>query len=60
MAGAKWIAKGLKSNNTLEVLNIKANVIGDEGCALLAAALEGNEKIKELDISLNEIGPQGF
>lgn len=32
--GAKWIAKGLKQNSTLEVLNIKGNIIGDEGCVL--------------------------
>lgn len=36
VAGAKWIAKGLKSNNTLQVLNIKGNIIGDDGCVLIA------------------------
>ncbi len=58
--GAKWIAKGLKQNSTLEVLNIRGNIIGDEGCVLIAQALQGNERIKEIDISLNEVGPTGF
>ena len=34
--GAKWIAKGLTHNKTLEVLNIKGNIIGDEGMILIA------------------------
>lgn len=29
--GCKWIAKGLLENKTLEVLNIKGNIIGDDG-----------------------------
>ena len=59
--GAKFIAKGIQSNpKQLEVLNVKGNIIGDEGCLILADALSGNEKLRELDISLNEIGPNGF
>ena len=34
--GAKWVAKGIASNKTLEVLNIKGNILGDEGMLLLA------------------------
>lgn len=34
--GAKWIAKGLKNNDTLQALNMKGNIIGDDGCILLA------------------------
>ena len=60
IAGAKWIAKGLKQNSTLESLNIKGNIIKDDGCVLLAQALTGNQKLKELDISRNEFGPNGF
>jgi len=59
--GAQCVAKGLSRNNSLESLNIKGNVIGDQGLVYLAQALvASNNRIKELDISLNEIGPQGF
>lgn len=60
--GAKWIAKGISHNRTLEVLNIKGNIIGDEGMILIAQSLSSSAavNIKELDISLNEIGPKGF
>lgn len=34
--GAKWIAKGIQQNKTLEVLNIKGNIIGDDGLILIA------------------------
>lgn len=34
--GAKWIAKGIHQNKTLEVLNIKGNIIGDDGLLLIA------------------------
>ena len=39
VSGAKWIAKGLTHNKTLEVLNIKGNIIGDEGMILIAQSL---------------------
>jgi len=58
--GTDRIAKGLKENSTLELLNIKGNIIGDDGCVFLAKALVGNKALKDLDISLNEIGPMGF
>lgn len=58
--GAKWIAKGISCNRTLEVLNIRGNIIGDEGMVLLSQSLPAATSLKELDISLNEIGPQGF
>jgi Ran GTPase-activating protein (RanGAP) involved in mRNA processing and transport len=58
--GAKWISKGLSHNKTLEVLNIKGNIIGDEGMILIAESLASAPCLKELDISLNEIGPSGF
>lgn len=59
--GAKCIAMGLSKNTSLELLNIKGNVIGDQGLILIAQALkESKMNLKELDISLNEIGPQGF
>lgn len=52
--GAKSIASGLIKNTSLESLNIKGNVIGDQGIILLANALR-QSKLRELDISLNEI-----
>lgn len=59
--GAKCIASGLAKNHTIESLNIKGNIIGDQGIILLANALkESKSQLKELDISLNEIGPVGF
>jgi len=36
VAGAKWIAKGMQQNTSLEVLNIKGNIIGDDGLILIA------------------------
>lgn len=60
VAGTKWIAKGLCENHSLEVLNMKGNVIGDEGIMLIAAALKEAPNLKEIDISLNEVGPAGF
>lgn len=59
--GAKCIASGLAKNFTIESLNIKGNIIGDQGIILLANALkESKSSLRELDISLNEIGPVGF
>lgn len=47
-------------NNTLESLNIKGNVIGDQGLILLSQSLRDATRLKELDVSLNEVGPAGF
>ena len=60
VAGAKWIAKGMQQNTSLEVLNIKGNIIGDDGLILIAQAIRDAPHLKELDVSLNEIGPTGF
>lgn len=60
-AGAKCIAQGLAKNKSLELLNVKGNVIGDQGIIMISQALrETRHTLRELDISLNEIGPQGF
>lgn len=42
------------------MLNIKGNIIGDDGVLLLAQSLRDAINLKELDVSLNEIGPTGF
>mmetsp|Transcript_51396 Transcript_51396/g.70543 ORF Transcript_51396/g.70543 Transcript_51396/m.70543 type:complete len:99 (-) Transcript_51396:406-702(-) len=58
--GAKCISQGIMKNNTLESLNIKGNVIGDQGLILLSQSLRDATRLKELDVSLNEVGPAGF
>jgi len=58
--GAKCVAQGITKNNSLESLNIKGNVIGDQGMILLAQSLREAPTLKEIDVSLNEIGPTGF
>jgi Ran GTPase-activating protein (RanGAP) involved in mRNA processing and transport len=60
VAGAKWVSKGISFNKSLEIVNIKGNIISDEGLVLLASALISSPNLKELDISLNEVGPAGF
>ena len=60
MQGCKWIAKGITQNQTLESLNIKGNMIGDDGLILLAESFRDAPSLTYLDISLNEIGPAGF
>jgi hypothetical protein len=39
MAGCKQIAKGIKENSSLQCLNIKGNMIGDDGVIVLAESL---------------------
>ena len=58
--GTKALAQGIQRNRSLESLNIKGNVIGDQGMILLAQSLIHAPNLKELDVSLNEIGPTGF
>lgn len=50
----------MSQNKTLEVLNIKGNIIGDDGLILIAQSLKDAPNLREIDISLNEIGPTGF
>ena len=37
--GSKFLAQGIQRNTSLEYLNIKGNVIGDQGMILLAQSL---------------------
>ena len=39
VAGSKCLAEGIMRNSSLESLNIKGNVIGDQGMILLARGL---------------------
>ena len=45
MAGCKQIAKGIKENSTLESLNIKGNMIGDDGIILLSESLRDANRL---------------
>lgn len=38
--GAKWLAEGLRSNNSLDGISLRSNAIGDMGAELLADALK--------------------
>ena len=49
--GAKVLADVLKSNITLETLDLSNNPIGIEGAKALAAMLKTNTTIKELKLS---------
>lgn len=57
--GAIEIARALKMNCTLEILNLKCNGIGDEGVIELAHALEVNSTLRKLDLGCNQISDKG-
>jgi len=50
----------MSQNSTLDTLNIKGNMIGDDGMLLISECLKDAIMLQHLDISLNEIGPAGF
>lgn len=56
--GAKILARALKGNQTLKILDLTGAGIGAEGAVALAAALSGSE-VEELDLTLNSIGDKG-
>ena len=45
MQGTKQIAKGILQNNTLEILNIKGNLFGDDGIILLSESVNSSSKL---------------
>lgn len=53
------MANGISANTSLRILNLKGNILGDDGTFHLVSALQGNETIRELNIGVNEIGPLG-
>jgi hypothetical protein len=64
--GLYILAKGLRSNLTITVLNLSANGITHIGVSYLCEALERNESITEVNLAsdlkfknLNKIGVQG-
>ena len=54
------MASALKNSKTLISLNLRGNLIKDEGLDHIADALFYNQILEELDISLNEITPNGI
>jgi hypothetical protein len=59
-AGAAELAIALKTNSTLEKLNLTSTDIGDAGLAALALMLKDNRTLKELYLDWNpEIGDEG-
>ena len=59
--GAKAVADLLMFNNTLAVLDLRGNGLGNAGAVHLARALKehSNDKLTELDLGYNEIKDEG-
>ncbi|XP_078381248.1 NACHT, LRR and PYD domains-containing protein 3-like [Oculina patagonica] len=57
--GAVVLAKALKGNSSLTVLNLSGNNIGDHGATGLAGALRKNASLRELNLFGNNIGDVG-
>ena len=57
--GAEALADALKVNQTLRVLNLVNNQIGETGAVAFAAALRKNHKLVDLFLESNKIGPAG-
>lgn len=62
--GASCLGQALKTNTSLQKLNLRFNPIGDEGATGLARGLLANSGLKILDLTAREncqvcIGPTG-
>ena len=57
--GARILAKALKNNQTLQVLDLECNEIGSAGAQALAKALENNQMLQVLNLTWNQIGSAG-
>jgi len=53
------MAKALKTNQSLQWLNLYSNNIGREGTVAIAKALEKIQSLQGLNLSSNNIGPEG-
>lgn len=58
-AGAVAMAKMLRINKSLKVLNMRANHIGREGYELLCGALETNQTLEKVLLEFNQIPEEG-
>lgn len=54
-----YLSLPLKSNTTLNVLDLRLNQIGNEGAKMLASALQENCHIKQLNLSSTAIESEG-
>ena len=57
--GIDCLAEPLKTNTTLQVLNLSSNNINDRGGMSIAAALEANSSLVRLNLSINAVGQDG-
>eukprot|EP00105_Crassostrea_gigas_P008702 XP_011423354.1 PREDICTED: leucine-rich repeat-containing protein 74B [Crassostrea gigas] len=58
--GAKCLARGLKDNMKLKLVNASWNGIDDEGALAFSDCLSNNAVLTELDISCSRIGDKGY
>ena len=56
---AVLLTQGFKYNNSLKVLKLVANSIGDEGAVAIADSIKCCSSLHWLDLSLNRIGDEG-
>ena len=57
--GTAALSEALKSNNTLETLELYENQIGVAGAQSLAGMLQVNRSLNALDLRRNDIGDAG-
>ena len=57
--GAITIAEALKTNSTLQDLDLMYNKIGDKGAIAIAKASKINSTLQDLDLMYNQIGDKG-
>ena len=54
--GMKYLSESLKSNDSIQILDLQHNNIGDEGMKYLSESLKSNNSIQTLDLQHNNIG----
>ena len=57
--GITTFAEALKTNTTLQQLNLADNRIDEKGATQLAEALKGNNSIQKLDLGENDLADNG-
>ena len=57
--GASCLGELLKINNSLQELNMRANVIGDDGMSSVADGLQHNNTLTKLDVSQCNLSVKG-
>ncbi|KAG0077399.1 hypothetical protein BGZ93_003712, partial [Podila epicladia] len=56
---AQALSEALKTNSTLVTLELRGNMLGDDGAQALSEALKANSSLATLDLRDNEIGSNG-